>query len=144
MKTQRIIRMLTIAGGLILTTGAIAGATLDIDWWTIDGGGEMWTTGGNFELSGTIGQLDAGLFVMTGGALELAGGFWGGGTPQPDLPGDCDSDGDIDLDDFGEFPLCLSGPQGGVLPFCECLDFDTDADVDLADFAAFQRAFTGP
>jgi len=45
-----------------------------IDWYTVDGGGEMASTGGDFELSGTIGQPDAG--VMTGGDFELVGGFW--------------------------------------------------------------------
>ena len=46
-----------------------------IDWWTIDGGGEMFSTGDDFELSGTIGQPDAGV-LMTGGDFELAGGCW--------------------------------------------------------------------
>ncbi|MCH8948541.1 MAG: acetyl-CoA C-acyltransferase [Acidobacteria bacterium] len=41
---------------------------------TIDGGGEMSSTGDDFELSGTIGQADAG--VMAGDDFELAGGFW--------------------------------------------------------------------
>jgi hypothetical protein len=48
----------------------------ELDWWTIDGGGEMWTTGGDFELSGTIGQPDASAAVLTGGDFELTGGFW--------------------------------------------------------------------
>ena len=48
-----------------------------VDWRTVDGGGEMWCTGGDFELSGTVGQPDAGA-VMTGGDFELAGGFWSG------------------------------------------------------------------
>ncbi len=32
----------------------------DLDRWTIDGGGEMRSVGGGYELSGTIGQPDAG------------------------------------------------------------------------------------
>ena len=38
---------------------------------TIDGGGEMQSTGGEFMLSATIGQTDAG--VMTGGEFQLSG-----------------------------------------------------------------------
>jgi hypothetical protein len=71
------------------------GDDLALDWWTIDGGGEMWCTGGDFELSGTVGQSDASEFIMTGGDFELTGGFWtpvvGGPTPvTPDSvePGD--------------------------------------------------------
>jgi len=47
----------------------------DISWSTIDGGGGT-STGGNYSLSGTIGQPDAG--TMTGGDYALAGGFWSG------------------------------------------------------------------
>jgi len=42
--------------------------------WTIGGGGGT-GTGGEFSLSGTIGQLDAG--NMAGGDYTLTGGFWG-------------------------------------------------------------------
>jgi len=63
-----------------------AGDTYDLSWHTIDGGGGT-STGGNFSLSGTIGQPDAG--VMTGGAFELRGGFWtSGGGPTLLCPGD--------------------------------------------------------
>lgn len=39
-----------------------------------DGGGAMQIAGGEFELSATIGQPDAG--VLTGGEFALTGGFW--------------------------------------------------------------------
>lgn len=47
-----------------------------IDWYTIDGGGTSFSTGGPYSLGGTIGQPDAGL--MGGGSFTLVGGFWGG------------------------------------------------------------------
>jgi hypothetical protein len=71
-------------------------------------------------------------------------------TPQPftilgtSLAGDHDGDGDVDGDDFAEFPECMTGPDGSPLPpGCSVFDFDTDEDVDLPDFALFQTAFTG-
>lgn len=73
--------------------------------------------------------------VVDMGAYEFAGGF----------PGDCDSDGDIDLVDFATFQLCFTGPGADMLPpTCTCVDLDNDSDVDLVDFNNFQLAFTGP
>ena len=53
---------------------AQSGGNYDLTWNTIDGGGAMSATGGAFELSGTIGQMDAG--NMSGGTFTLTGGFW--------------------------------------------------------------------
>jgi hypothetical protein len=47
-----------------------------IDWYTIDGGGAMNSSGGSYSLSGSIGQPDAGSLI--GGSYSLVGGFWGG------------------------------------------------------------------
>ncbi|MHC4696916.1 MAG: hypothetical protein ACYTFA_09250 [Planctomycetota bacterium] len=57
----------------VIWCGAVLAGDYAIDWYTIDGGGAMRSTGGDFELSGTIGQPDAG--VLTGGEFELSGGF---------------------------------------------------------------------
>jgi hypothetical protein len=57
-----------------------------IDWHTIDGGGGT-SSGGNFSLSGTIGQPDANTQPMTGGNFSLTGGFWSLFAVQtPDAP----------------------------------------------------------
>lgn len=63
---------------LLLLASGLAYASTDpaIPWWTADGGGGT-SSAGNYSLSGTIGQADAG--AMTGGNYRLAGGFWGGG-----------------------------------------------------------------
>ncbi|MCG3132019.1 MAG: hypothetical protein FLDDKLPJ_02829 [Phycisphaerae bacterium] len=65
------------------------GQVYDLSWFTIDGGGAMRTAGGGFELSGTIGQPDAGPATpMTGGGFELSGGFWpGAGAPEEGCTG---------------------------------------------------------
>ena len=134
----------TLAVVLCVTAVAVAqrgGGDFDLSWHTIDSGGGGSSTGGGFELAGTIGQPDAG--VMTGGEFELAGGFWPGAVAES-MPGDCDSDGDVDLDDFAEFEACLTGPGGGLSePACACFDFDYSGDIDLTDIAAFQLVFSG-
>ena len=45
-----------------------------IDWFTIDGGGGT-STGGVYQVSGTVGQPDAGP-TMSGGNYSEDGGFW--------------------------------------------------------------------
>jgi len=104
--------------------------------WTLDGGGMMSCRGGALELSGTIGQPDAGL--LNGGELALSGGFW-----FAPAAADCNVDGCVDLVDFRALPVCLSGPAASVATGCTCSDIDRDNHVDLSDFAGFQRGFTG-
>jgi len=60
-----------------------------------------------------------------------------------EISGDCNGDGQVDLDDYVVFEACLLGPDGGLAEGCECLDFDDSGSVDLQDFAAFQTFFTG-
>jgi hypothetical protein len=48
--------------------------TYSVDWYKISGGGGT-STNGQYSLSGTIGQHDAGS-PMTGGNYSLIGGFW--------------------------------------------------------------------
>src|SRR5262245_15440590 len=64
-----------LAAALLFSTIAFAG--LDLSWNTVDGGGRTFSTGGGFQLGGTIGQPDAGT-PMSGGNFELRGGFWPG------------------------------------------------------------------
>ena len=78
----------------------LGGGDFDLSWHTIDGGGGTSTNGG-FELSGTIGQHDAGA-TMTGGTFALTGGFWAGvstamGNP---CPWDLDMSGSVGTGDL--------------------------------------------
>jgi len=58
---------------------------------------------------------------------------------------DFDSDGDVDLEDFGRFQTCFNGPgRPPASPDCGSADLDGDGDVDLSDFASFQACFNGP
>jgi len=127
---------------IVVCAGTAAFALLgsgnfDLSWNTIDGGGIIQSTGGDFELSATIGQPDAG--AMTGGDFEMTTGFW-----FPVVAGDCNADGTVNLFDYASFLTCVTGPDGGpVLPDCACFDFNDDDDVDLTDFSNFQLAFQG-
>ncbi len=73
-------------------------------------------------------------------AQTLARGATGMGAS---IPGNCDGDNDVDLDDYADFEACLAGPDAGLGTGCECFDFDGDEDNDLKDFARFQVNFTG-
>jgi len=78
-KKQLGIALLVLAALLLLTGAAWAAApaAYTLDWWTVDGGGGTHRTVGEYTLSGTAGQPDAG--VLSGGDYTLGGGFWGGG-----------------------------------------------------------------
>ena len=91
--------VLALAVAIIATpvSAQLAGVT-EINWFTIDGGGGT-STGLAFELSGTIGQPDAGV-PMTGPGFELVGGFWPGGTRIGDCPGDIVPSGTVNIDDL--------------------------------------------
>ncbi len=124
----------------VVTFGVAAivmGNDFSLDWWTIDSGGATFTTGGDFELSGTIGQPDANVTVMSGGAFELTGGFWPG-AEAPFCFGDLDGDGDIDLSDLAQL-LSNYGETGGKT--YEDGDLDGDGDVDLSDLAALLAVY---
>jgi len=114
---------------LLATVGSQA-QEFSVDWYTVDAGGETSTTGGDFELSGTIGQPDANTTVLTGGDFELAAGFW------PGIGGFCfgdlNGDGAIGIADLAQL-LGSYGETGGVSYYDG--DLDGDGDVDLADLA---------
>lgn len=52
----------------------VCGQSYSVDWYKISGGGGT-STGGTYQVSGTIGQPDAG-GAMTGGNFSVTGGFW--------------------------------------------------------------------
>lgn len=54
---------------------SLADESLSIDWYTVDGGGGT-TSAGEFTLSGTIGQPDAGMLIPYCRGFSLFGGYW--------------------------------------------------------------------
>lgn len=71
MKTRNLFLVAFLA--VILATQANA-ENYSITWSSMDGGGGA-SAGGQYSLSGTVGQFDAGA-EMAGGPFSLLGGFW--------------------------------------------------------------------
>lgn len=67
------LRLICCAGALVWALAAHA-QSYEIPWWTVDGGGGV-SSNGQYTISGTIGQPDAG-GPMTNGQYSLTGGFW--------------------------------------------------------------------
>ena len=80
MNGKRMVRSGSAIGvtiGLLIFAPLVAGAEVTLTWYTADGGGWTFSSGGDYTLGGTAGQPDAG--VSSQGNLELFGGFWRGG-----------------------------------------------------------------
>lgn len=80
MKTCRfIIAAVWLAFGFGVYFGSTASAAttsgFEIPWWTVDGGGGV-SSGGGFQVTGTIGQPDA-ASPLAGGCWSVDPGFWG-------------------------------------------------------------------
>lgn len=118
---------------ILVTLGTTAHAQdYEIPWHTIDCGAGT-ASGGAFEVTGIIGQHDAGP-PMTGGPFQLAGGFWGGDAIDA-CPADLDGDGDTDADDFFAY---LDAFASGDQSVC---DIDGDGFCDGDDFFGYLDLF---
>jgi len=104
---------------------AQSGGGYDLSWWTIDGGGVTFATGGTFNLGGTVGQPDASN-ALTGGTYSLTGGFWF--TPAC-IPTNGDVDGSGCVDDADLLMVLFAFGATGTNP----ADVNCDANVDDAD-----------
>lgn len=107
-----------------LAVTSFAQAQPSIEWYSIDSGGGA-SSGGGFELTGTIGQHDAG--TLSGGAFSLIGGFWAGVSANA-CPADLDDgsgsgspDGAVTIDDLLFFLIAFEAGS----PF---VDLDNDGD----------------
>lgn len=123
---------------MVLVLAEIGGPSpFDVSRNTIDSGGVTLSTGGDFELSGSIGQPDAGR--LSGGNFALTGGYW-----FELVSSDCNEDGVVNLVEYDSFEQCLAGPDGAApAATCTCYDLDVDGDITLADFATVQAMFNG-
>ncbi len=123
-----------IAVAVLVYSGLAFGGGFDVTWHTIDAGGVMNSTGGDFELSGSIGQPDANAMTLAAGDLEFTGGFWAVAVPNCACPSDVSNDTVVNGDDIPGFVDCL---LVGVGSNCVCADVAADGVLDLADVSAF-------
>jgi len=66
-------RRIGLCSACLFVAASLAAQEFTLDWFAVAaGGGE--SSGGDFELSATIGQPDAGNFA--GGDFDVVGGFW--------------------------------------------------------------------
>ena len=114
-------------------TASASAQTFELDWFSIDGGGGS-SSGGDFSLTGTIGQPDS--ETMSGGEFTLVGGFWAVAAVPPGCVGDLDGDGDTDLADLGILLADFGCTGGGCAG-----DLDGDGDTDLADLGILLADF---
>lgn len=61
----------------------------------------------------------------------------------PGVFGDFDCDNDVDVDDYGQFAECLTGPGAVFSLGCGAGDSDGDGDVDMDDAGQFMLVFDG-
>ena len=86
---------------LLALASFAASAQYSVDWFKVAGGGDT-SSGGQFSLSGTIGQPDASAnSALTGGNFMLTGGFWSLYAVQ--LPG------------YPTLSIRLAGPNSAVV-----------------------------
>lgn len=81
MKRPLVIFLLLV---LVLATGVVLSApnSLNVSWWTVDGGGAVpELSGGSYTLQGMAGQADAG--VLSNGRYSLNGGYWNTSVSNP-------------------------------------------------------------
>ncbi|MBO6740428.1 MAG: hypothetical protein JJ916_11265 [Phycisphaerales bacterium] len=119
-----------------LTAAALAGpsgGSFEITWYTIDAGGTNNASGGDFTLSGTIGQPDAGA-EMTGGQFSLSGGFWPGVNNAPACPADLNNDGMLNFFDVSAFLTAYNAMDPAA-------DFTNDGMFNFFDVSAFLQAY---
>ncbi len=61
----------------------------------------------------------------------------------PQVPGDLDRDGDVDLSDFGLLQVCMSGLEVPYTDGCASADLDHDSRVELNDVFLFRACLSG-
>lgn len=129
-----------IAAMCLLLSTAASADDFTLTWYTIDAGGVMLAQSGDFTLSGTIGQPDAGA-TMTGDGFTLTGGFWA--FPYDACPADMDGDGVVNPFDSNFVKARFGCAVGTGDEDCDRADIDGDGVVNPFDSNAVMANF-GP
>lgn len=122
--TAMIAPVLALAGG--------AGAQTTIPWSTIDSGGGT-SVAGALEITGTIGQPDAG--ESSGAGLALQGGYW---AVDRRCPADVNDDGVVTTQDLFDFVAFYFGTEVALA------DINNDQVVSTQDIFEFLAAWFTP
>ena len=127
----------TILTSLLATAFALtpARAQFTIDWYSIDSGGGT-TSGGAFEVSGTIGQPDAS-GPLPGGIFEITGGFWVGTTS---CYANCDGSTAPPILNINDFQCFLNKYATGD-PYANCDQSTSPPTLNANDFQCFLNKF---
>lgn len=107
------------SNGEIKVVYEYSGRTFEMTWSTLDGGGGT-STGGQYDLTGTIGQFDTG--VSSAGTIINSAGFWPGNFGCM-----------VNLEDLLVFA------QEWLSRGTTAADLDRSGKVDVGDFAIFSR-----
>ncbi|MCP4226777.1 MAG: hypothetical protein GY773_25840, partial [Actinomycetia bacterium] len=79
-------------------------------------------------------------FPDVGPGLHTLAAIFDPGVVDPDF----DLDVDVDMEDFGHFQACITGPGQNITdPDCLDTDLDGDSDCDQDDFTVFQACLSG-
>lgn len=129
-------RLFSFAALLSTATLPVAAhAQLQIDWYTIDGGGGS-SSGGTFAITGTIGQPDAG--NSAGGTFQISGGFLGG-APQV-CYANCDNSTIAPVLNVLDFSCFLNKFAAGD-PGANCDGSTTPPVLNVLDFSCFLNQY---
>jgi hypothetical protein len=112
-------------------------AAIDASWFTIDGGGATFLSGGLFNLGGTVGQPDTG--ELSGGDFTLGGGFWFGVLAN-DCYANCDLSTASPILNIADFSCFLNRYAAGDT-YANCDQSTTPPVLNVADFACFLNAY---
>ncbi len=134
--------ILLLLGAMLVGPAAVQ-AQYTIDWYTFDGGGALFSAAGAYQLSGTIGQPDAGLANHP--TYVVYGGFWSFTTPSACL-GDGNCDGIINWRDI-DFLIAAQNdntsawaalfPAPGPSCSIQSLDTNIDGHINWRDIDPF-------
>ena len=114
------------------------GPGFDLNWYTIDGGGATYLTGGAFSLGSTAGQPDAGL--LAGGDYELGGGFWYGALPNAPCYANCDQSTLSPILNVLDF-ICFQNKFAAGDTYANCDQSTLPPVLNVNDFSCFMNAY---
>jgi hypothetical protein len=126
----------TLATATLLWLASAASGQLQLDWYTIDGGGGT-CSGGTISITGTIGQPDA--TAATGGTIECAGGFWSA-FGAPVCYANCDHSTAPPMLNVNDFQ-CFLNAFATADPSANCDGSVAPPVLNANDFQCFVNAF---